>query len=136
MFFKNRIKELNNEIKILKDKAYSQEKNIAHLEDQNEELKRIIKNYVPGEIHSVTEVKFAYNNTIYGTYGCTNYDTFIYINGEEYVFAGLRLYHPIFTQGTQNNVIYVNDTDDKDNCNSYVLDINACTYIQTNKTNQ
>lgn len=26
MFFKNRIEELNNEIKILKDKAYSQEK--------------------------------------------------------------------------------------------------------------
>ena len=33
MFFKNRIKELDNEIQILKGKTDIQEKNIAHLED-------------------------------------------------------------------------------------------------------
>ena len=79
----------------------------------------------------MTKVKFAYEDTIYGVYGYTNYDTSIYINGEEYVFAGLRLYNPIFTQGNQNNVVYVTDKDDEEHYVSYVLDTKTCTYIQT-----
>lgn len=124
IFEKNKA-ETTSTIEYLQNQIDRQNKYIDKLEAENQSIKRILRNYVPGEIHGVSY--------LIGGGWIPKFNTNLYVKGSEYVFENLRLHNPSFVQGEQNNVIYVTDKDNEKHHNSYILDINTCTYIQTRK---
>lgn len=124
---KNKFDELLNRID-------NQSKEISKLKEQNDRIERILKHSKPGEI-TWNLCTRTYTDIDWGV-PCigTKYDTYLYVNGVEYIFEGLYLHNPKFTLGERTNIIYVTDIYDfEKRCDNYVLDTNTRTYIQTKK---
>lgn len=123
-FEKNKA-ETTRKIEYLEEQIDRHNQYIDKLYTENQSIKQILRNYVPGEIHGIShQIKERW---------VTKYKTYLYVEGFEYIFENLRLYNPSFTRGIQNNVIYVTDKDDEEHYNSYILDTETCAYIQTRK---
>lgn len=88
---------------------------------QNEELRRILENYVPGSItgYTITDT-IAFGGLIKNTF-------YLYKNGREYVFNGLNLCSPKLIQGKKENIVYA---EDNENGKKYVLDLYNKTFIE------
>ncbi len=129
MFWNNK-----NKINKLLDLIDNQSNEILKLKEQNDRIERILKYSKPDEVAWRLRTKTSYDFDEDVRYIGTRYDVYLYVHGTEYIFEGLHLHNPSFTIGENANIIYVIDLYDfEKHCNSYVLDTNTRTYIQTKK---
>lgn len=129
MFWNNK-----NKINKLLDLIGNQTNEILKLKEQNDRIERILKYSKPDEVAWRLRTKTSYDFDEDVRYIGTRYDVYLYVHGVEYIFENLHLYNPSFTIGESANIIYVIDLYDfEKHCNSYVLDTNTRTYIQTKK---
>lgn len=111
MIFKNRIKKE----KLLAD-IESLNARVETLSNQVKELRRILKNHVHGEV-----IGFSEKDENWGFVGYYfEYKTYVYKNGEEYIFNDLYIENPNFSQGEKENIVYATSGD---GTRKYVLDL-------------
>lgn len=118
-----------DEIENVTSKIVRLEGRINALSKENESLKRILKFYAHGELFGFSE-----NKELWGWGGYRlKHKTYVYKNGEEYIFDGLYIENPNFTQGNKENVVYASSGDGK---YRYVLDLynNAFIEIETKES--
>ncbi|OUO77938.1 hypothetical protein B5F53_12055 [Blautia sp. An249] len=98
----------------------SLQESMKAVSEQNERLQRILKNYIPGKVTG-------YSRLHYGFCDFGEHKTYVYKNGEEYIFDRLYIENPIFSQGEKENIILI---DDGKTGAQFVLDITRRTAIQ------
>ena len=112
-----------DEIENVTSKIWRLEDGINALSKENESLKRILKFYAHGDLCGFSENA--------GLFGWSGYrlerKTYVYKNGEEYIFDGLYIENPNFAQGNKENVVYASSGDGK---YKYVLDLVNKTFIE------
>ena len=118
MIFKNRIKKekLLADIEILNARVESLSDQVKEFYSTEKELRRILKNHVHGEVIGFSE-KDA--NWVFAGYHF-EYKTYVYKNGEEYIFNDLYIENPNFSQGEKENIVYATSGD---GTRKYVLDL-------------
>ena len=118
MIFKNRIKKekLLADIESLNSRVDSLSKQIKEFYSTTEKLRRILRNYVHGEVvgFSNKDERWVWSGRHF------EYKTYVYKNGEEYIFDNLYIENPVFTQGEKENIIYVTSGE---GTQKYVLDL-------------
>lgn len=131
MIFKNRIKKekLLADIESLNSRVDSLSKQIKEFYSTTEKLRRILRNYVHGEVvgFSNKDERWVWSGWHF------EYKTYVYKNGEEYIFDNLYIENPVFTQGEKENIVYATSGDGK---YRYVLDLynNAFIEIETKES--
>lgn len=98
----------------------SLQESIETVSEQNRKLQRILKNYIPGKVTGYSEFHCEF-------FRFKGFKTYVYKNGEEYIFDGLYIKNPIFSQGEKENIVLANDG--KTGA-QFVLDIVQKTVIQ------
>lgn len=88
------------------------------LSSKCDEIQRILKHYVPGEITGFSELSF-------GLWNHTS-KTYVYKDGEEYIFDHLNINNPVFKQGDKDNVVYASSGDG----DNFILDLNQKSFIK------
>lgn len=118
-----------DEIENVTSKIVRLEGRINALSKENESLKRILKFYAHGDLFGFSENAKLFEWNGYRLV-CK---TYVYKNGEEYIFDGLYIENPNFTQGNKENVVYASSGDGK---YRYVLDLynNAFIEIETKES--
>ena len=118
MIFKNRIKKekLLADIESLNARVESLSNQVKEFYSTEKELRRILKNHVHGEVIGFSE---KYENWGFVGYHF-EYKTYVYKNGEEYIFNDLYIENPNFSQGEKENIVYATSGD---GTRKYVLDL-------------
>ena len=106
---KDEIENVTSKIGRLKDR-------INALSKENESLKRILKFYAHGDLCGFSENAELF---VWSGYRLER-KTYVYKNGEEYIFDGLYIENPVFTQGEKENIVYATSGD---GTRKYVLDL-------------
>lgn len=128
MFFKKHIKpeKLLADIEDLKGDINCLSEKVKKIDSEIEGLRRIVKNHSHNEITGYTE-------NFFPEFGlaCINYHGIksvlhVFKNGEEYTFEGLSVEKPVFTQGEEEHIVYV---ESECNSNKFVLDLYRNTWI-------
>lgn len=132
MFFKKIYRKkfcTKDEIENVTSKIGRLEDRINALSKENESLKRILKFYAHGNLCGFSENAELFVWSGYRLKG----KTYVYKNGEEYIFDGLYIENPNFAQGNKENVVYASSGDGK---YRYVLDLynNAFIEIETKES--
>lgn len=112
-----------DEIENVTSKIGRLEEKINALSKENESLKRILKFCAHGELCGFSENEELWE---WGTY-ILKHETYVYKNGEEYIFDGLYIENPNFAQGNKENVVYASSGDGK---HRYVLDLYNNSFIE------
>ena len=118
MIFKNRIKKekLLADIESLNARVESLSNRVKKFYSTEKELRRILKNHVHGEV-----IGFSEKDENWGFVGYHfEYITYVYKNGEEYIFNDLYIENPNFSQGEKENIVYATSGD---GTRKYVLDL-------------
>ena len=118
MIFKNRIKKekLLADIESLNARVESLSNQVKEFYSTEKELRRILKNHVHGEV-----IGFSEKDENWGFVGYHfEYKTYVYKNGEEYIFNDLYIENPNFSQGEKENIVYATSGD---GTRKYVLDL-------------
>ena len=115
MIFRKRVKKekLLADIESLNSKVDSLSKQIKEFYSITEEIRRILKNHVHGEIVGFSEKTYRF-------FGYENRKTYVYKNGEEYIFDNLYIENPNFSQGEKENIVYATSGD---GTQKFVLDL-------------
>ena len=118
-----------DEIENVTSKIGRLEDRINALSKENESLKRILKFYAHGDLCGFSENEELF---VWSGYRLER-KTYVYKNGEEYIFDGLYIENPNFAQGNKENVVYASSGDGK---YRYVLDLynNAFIEIETKES--
>lgn len=118
MIFKNRIKKkkLLADIESLNARVESLSNQVKEFYSAEKELRRILKNHVHGEVVGFSERD---EHWVFGGYHF-EYKTYVYKNGEEYIFNDLYIETPNFSQGEKENIVYATSGD---GTQKYVLDL-------------
>lgn len=118
MIFKNRIKKekLLADIESLNARVESLSDQVKEFYSTEKELRRILKNHVHGEVIGFSNKDERWR---LGTYHL-EYKTYVYKNGEEYIFNDLYIENPDFSQGEKENIVYATSGD---GTRKYVLDL-------------
>lgn len=118
MIFKNRIKKekLFADIESLNARVESLSDQVKELYLTEKELRRILKNHVHGEVIGFSEKD---DHWVFAGYHF-EYKTYVYKNGEEYIFNDLYIENPNFSQGEKENIVYATSGD---GTRKYVLDL-------------
>ena len=132
MFFKKIYRKkfcTKDEIENVTSKIGRLEDRINALSKENESLKRILKFYAHGNLCGFSENEELFVRSGYRL----ERKTYVYKNGEEYIFDGLYIENPNFAQGNKENVVYASSGDGK---YRYVLDLynNAFIEIETKES--
>ena len=132
MFFKKIYRKkfcTKDEIENVTSKIGRLEDRINALSKENESLKRILKFYAHGDLCGFSENEELF---VWSGYRLER-KTYVYKNGEEYIFDGLYIENPNFAQGNKENVVYASSGDGK---YRYVLDLynNAFIEIETKES--
>lgn len=118
MIFKNRIKKekLLADIESLNARVESLSDQVKEFYSTEKELRRILKNHAHGEVIGFSE------KDKHWEWGqcCFSYKTYVYKNGEEYIFNDLYIENPNFSQGEKENIVYATSGD---GTQKYVLDL-------------
>lgn len=111
-----KIEEIKKEIEEIKTKISK-----INIESslKRDEIQRILKHYVPSKITGFSMSHF-------GNWHYTA-KTYVYKDGEEYIFDHLDINNPVFKQGDKDNVIYASSGDGEDN---YILDLEQKSFIK------
>ena len=138
-FFKRKNKEPeyhireNTELKELKKDV---DEKIKSVREENEQLRRIIQNYIPGKI------TYALSHVFNGIFCYPTHSSFVrlYCDGKEYSIEKLtQLYDPTFKKN-DNGTVVIFDFEEIKNDESevigkkeyeYVVNLEDCTFIQT-----
>lgn len=91
---------------------------ICSIQDENNKIKRVLKNHVYGEITGFSiepHLKTTLNSY---THICEK--TYVYKDGGEYIFNDLYIENPNFSQGEKENIVYATSGD---GTRKYVLDL-------------
>lgn len=118
MIFKNRIKKekLLADIESLNARVETFLNQVKEFYSTEKELRRILKNHVHGEV-----IGFSEKDEHWGFAGYRfEYKTYVYKNGEEYIFNDLYIENPNFSQGVKENIVYATSGD---GTRKYVLDL-------------
>ena len=118
MIFKNRIKKekLIADIESLNARFETLSNQVKEFYSTEKELRRILKNHVHGEV-----IGFSEKDKHWGFVGYHfEYKTYVYKNGEEYIFNNLYIENPNFSQGEKENIVYATSGD---GTRKYVLDL-------------
>ena len=118
MIFKNRIKKekLLADIESLNARVETLSNQAKEFCSTEKELRRILKNHVHGEV-----IGFSKKDENWGFVGYHfGYKTYVYKNGEEYIFNDLYIENPNFSQGEKYNIVYATSGD---GTRKYVLDL-------------
>lgn len=121
--FKRRKLALKKDIEEVTSVLGTLQESIENISKQNEKLQRILRHYIPGSITGYSESLVIENNG----YVSIKHETYVYKNGEEYIFDNLYIKNPIFSQGEKENIVLAND--EKTGA-QFVLDIAQGTSIQ------
>lgn len=139
--FKKCFREYGEDIENLKDllnrqreKLDSYSRRISDMEYENEKLKRILENYIPGRItyRNISKCLTVFESDRFKF----NY-LYLYKDGKEFCINNLKLNNPTFPKkddSNQENVVCVKDdigTKKEFKYREYVIDLNSCTYIRT-----
>ena len=118
MIFKNRIKKekLLADIESLNARVESLSDQVKELYSTEKELRRVLKNHVHGEVIGFSEKDAHW---VFAGYHF-EYKTYVYKNGEEYIFNDLYIENPNFSQGEKENIVYATSGD---GTRKYVLDL-------------
>lgn len=98
---------------------------ISILKNENDKLKRILRNSVNGKVTGFSVKPNYSENFRFVEYSPCK--TYVYKNGREYIFTGLYLEEPVFEQGNEKNTVFVTSKGGKA---KYVLDLRTETFIQ------
>lgn len=98
---------------------------ICSIQDENNKIKRVLKNHVYGEITGFSIEPHL--KTTLNSYVHIGEKTYVYKDGEEYIFNGLYLENPVFEQGNKENIVFATSKGSKA---KYVLDLRTETFIQ------
>ena len=118
MIFKNRIKKekLLADIESLNARVETLSNRVKEFYSTEKELRRILKNHVHGEV-----IGFSEKDEHWGFVGYRfEYKTYVYKNGEEYIFNDLYIENPNFSRGVKENIVYATSGD---GTRKYVLDL-------------
>ena len=118
MIFKNRIKKekLLADIESLNARVETLSNQVKEFYSTEKELRRILKNHVHGEVIGFSEKD---EHWVFVGYHF-EYKTYVYKNGEEYIFNDLYIENPNFSQGEKENIVYATSGD---GTRKYVLDL-------------
>lgn len=114
------------ELENIKTIASDLNNRFCSIRDENDKMKRILKNYQQGKITG-----FSVGNKIIDSHGKVFYydaKTYIYKDAEEYVFRGLYLENPVFEQGERDNIVFATSEKSKD---KFIIDLMSNRFIQT-----
>lgn len=114
------------ELENIKTIASDLNNRFCSIRDENDKMKRILKNYQQGKITG-----FSVGNKVIDSQGkCFYYNakTYVYKDAEEYVFSGLYLENPVFEQGERDNIVFATSEKSK---NKYVIDLRSNRFIHT-----
>lgn len=105
-----------DEIENVTSKIGRLEDGINALSKENESLKRILKFYTHGNLCGFSENAELF---VWSGYRLER-KTYVYKNGEEYIFNDLYIENPNFSQGEKENIVYATSGD---GTRKYVLDL-------------